>query len=111
MAKGVIAAAGGAVVTSLATIACCLPASMLAAAGLAGVASVLAGGHLWLTGLSLVFLGVGGAQAWRAKRCGAKPSPVAIGLLTLAVGVVLLVTLFPQVVAGFLADTMEWSQP
>jgi hypothetical protein len=84
---------------------------MLAAAGFTGVASLLAGGHRWLLGLSFVFLGAGAAQTWRAKRCGVKSSPIVLGLLILAGAVVLLVTLFPQVIAGFLADYFMRAEP
>lgn len=108
MQRGVVAAASGAVATSLATVACCLPTGLLAAAGLTWLGALLAGGYRWLLALSFVFLGAGVAQAWRARRCGTKISPVVLAVLILAAAVVLLVGVFPQVIAGFLADVVEW---
>ena len=100
-----IFAAVGAIGSSLATLACCLPVGLLGAAGVtASLAAVAQAGRPWLRGLSFVFLSVGFAQAWRAKRCGAKPNRLAMALLVVAGVVVLLVALFPQLIAGWLAD-------
>lgn len=111
MQRGVVAASGGAIATALATVACCLPTGMLAAAGLTGVASLPAGGHRWLLALSFVFLGAGAVQAYRANRCGTKPGRLVLTVLGIAAAVVLLVALFPQVIAGFLADYVMDAQP
>ena len=100
-----IFAAVGAIGSSLATLACCLPVGLLGAAGLAATAAgAFNAGRPWLLGLSFVFLSVGFAQAWQAKRCGVKPNPWVIGMLGVALGIVLLVALFPQLIAGWLAD-------
>jgi len=107
----IVAAASGAVATALATVACCLPTGMLAAAGLTGVAATLAGGHRWLLLLSFVLVGAGGVQAYRANRCATKPGRLVLTLLAIAAAIVVLVTLFPQVIAGFLADYVMGVEP
>jgi uncharacterized membrane protein len=102
--KGITAAIG-AIGASLATLACCLPVGLVGAAGVAAtLAAVAQAGRPWLLGLSFVFLGVGFAQAWHSNRCGVKPNRVALALLIFAVVVLLLVLLFPQLIAGWLAD-------
>jgi len=94
----------GAILTSLLTLGCCLPLPFLGAAGIAGASVFLAGARPWLLGLSVIFLGVGFFQIDRGMRCRARQSKTAIALLSLATIVVVLLILFPQVVAGILAD-------
>jgi len=94
----------GAILTSLLTLGCCLPLPFLGAAGIAGASVFLAGARPWLLGLSVILLGVGFFQIDRGMRCRARQSKTAIALLSLATIVVVLVILFPQVVAGILAD-------
>lgn len=94
----------GAAVASLLTLACCLPVGILAGFGLAGAAVLLTGARPWLGGLSVILLGVGFYQVRRGMRCGARPSVVSMFLLGLAAVIVVLAILFPQVIAGWLAD-------
>jgi hypothetical protein len=94
----------GAVVTSLVTLGCCLPLPFLGAAGVAGASVLLGAARPWLLGLSIIFLGLGFFQAYRGMRCRARQSKTAIALLTLATVVVVLLLLFPQVIASVLAD-------
>ncbi len=109
MQRSVVGAASGAIVTSLATLVCCLPVGLLGAAGGSAVAAfVFDAGRPWMLGLSLGFLALGFAQAYRAKRCGAKPNRLALGLLAVAVVIVVLAAIFPQVIAGFFADYGSW---
>jgi len=100
-------AALAAMMSSLLTLACCLPAGFLAAIGLAGLAVFFSGAQLWLLGASLVFLGLGFWQVHRGMRCGLRPRRGVVVLLGLAAGVFLLVVLFPQAVASLLADLQE----
>jgi hypothetical protein len=97
----------GAMFTSLLTLACCLPLPFLGAAGIAGASVFLAGARPWLLGLSIVLLGLGFFQVYRGMRCRARQSKTAIALLGLATVVVVLLLLFPQVIASALAD-MSW---
>lgn len=94
----------GAIITSLLTLGCCLPLPFLGAAGLAGASVFLAGARPWLLGLSVILLGAGFYQVYRGMRCRARQSKTAIVLLSLATLVVVLLLLFPQVIASVLAD-------
>lgn len=94
----------GAIVASLLTLTCCLPLPFLGAAGLAGASVFLAGARPWLLGLSIILLGAGFFQVYRGLRCRARQSRAAIALLGLATLVVVLLLLFPQVIASVLAD-------
>jgi hypothetical protein len=94
----------GAILTSLLTLGCCLPLSFLGAAGVAGTSVFLAGARPWLLGLSITFLGLGFFQAYRGMRCRTRQSKTAMVCLGLATVVVVLLLLFPQVIASVLAD-------
>jgi hypothetical protein len=94
----------GAIITSLLTLGCCLPLPFLGAAGLAGASVFLAGARPWLLGLSVILLGTGFYQVYRGMRCRARQSKTGIVLLSLATLVVVLLLLFPQVIASVLAD-------
>jgi hypothetical protein len=94
----------GAMLTSLLTLGCCLPLPFLGAAGLAGASVFLAGARPWLLGVSVVLLGAGFFQVYRGIRCRTRQSKTAMTLLGLATIVVVLLLLFPQVIASALAD-------
>jgi hypothetical protein len=94
----------GAILTSLLTLGCCLPLPFLGAAGFAGASVFLVGARPWLLGLSIILLGAGFYQVYRGMRCRTRQSKTAIALLRLATLVVVLLLLFPQVVASVLAD-------
>lgn len=99
----------GAMLASLLTLGCCLPVSFLGAVGIAGASVFLAGARPWLLGLSIILLGLGLFQVYRGMRCGTRQSKTAIALLGLATIVVVLLLLFPQVIASALADT-SWGK-
>ena len=96
-----------AALSALATLACCLPIAFAAGTASASLAMV-AGSYRWsFLAASVVLLAVGGVQlgqARRACRAGGRASPVFLGV---SAAIVLLVVLFPQVVAGLLADWMQ----
>ena len=99
-----ISASVGAILSSLASLSCCLPLGFAAALG-AGAASVfLTTLRPWLLGLSVILIGLGFWQQRRAKQCAVKGRVVGQVLLWSAVVVVLGMILFPQQIAGFLAD-------
>ena len=102
-----ISASVGAIVSSLATIACCLPLAFAAAIGAAGASAVLARLRPWFLGLSIVLLGFGFWQQRRARQCAVKGRIVGQLLLWTAVIVVVGMILFPQQIAGFIADRLS----
>jgi hypothetical protein len=94
----------GAILSSLLTLGCCLPLPFLGAAGIAGASVFLARARPWLLGLSIILLGLGFFQVYRGMRCRTRQSRTAIVCLGLAAVVLVLVLLFPQVIASVLAD-------
>ena len=98
------AASFGAMVSSLLTLGCCLPLPFLGAAGIAGASVFLSAARPWLLGLSVILLGLGFFQVYRGMKCRARQSRIALVLLGLAAVLVVLLLLFPQVLAGLLAD-------
>jgi hypothetical protein len=93
-----------AIVSSLATMACCVPLGFAAAIGTAGVSAFLLRFRSWFLVMSVVLIGVGFWQQRRAKQCAVKGRFVGQMLLWTAVAIVLAMILFPQQIAGFLAD-------
>lgn len=95
-----------AALASLATLACCLPIGFATAAATASVSMVVATHQRWLLGASVVLLMVGMVQLQRARRtCATRPYG-SIVVLAVSTVIVVLVILFPQVVAGVVADWM-----
>jgi hypothetical protein len=94
----------GAMLASLLTLSCCLPLPFLGAAGIAGASVFLAGARPWLLAFSIILLGLGFFQVYRGMRCRARQSKTAIALLGLATIVVVLLLLFPKVIASVLAN-------
>ena len=94
----------GAIVSSLASLSCCLPLGFAAALGAGTASAFLATLRPWLLGLSVVLLGLGFWQQRRAKLCAMRGRIVSNVLLWSAVIVVMAMILFPQQIAGFIAD-------
>ena len=102
----------GGIVTSLAALgsillasSCCLPVvPFLFAAGAAGSSAFFVKIRPFLIAASVLFIAFGFYQRWKAKRCRCKPSVLSAILLWLSTVVVVVFTLFPQVVANLLAD-------
>ena len=92
-----------AIVSSLATMACCVPLGFAAAIGAAGASAFLLRFRPWFLVLSIALIGLGFWQRG-AKQCAVKGRLVGQILLWTAVAVVLAMILFPQQIAGFLAD-------
>ena len=91
-----------AVIAALSTLACCLPFGFIGALGLAGVSVWAAKYRPWLMGAAVLFLAVGGWQLYRGKSCERR-SKASIITFWAAVAVVLMVLIFPQVIASVLA--------
>lgn len=99
-----ISAGLAAIVSSLATITCCLPLGFAAALGAGAASAFFAALRPWLLGLSVAMLALGFWQQHRAKQCAVRGRFVGNMLLWAAVVVVLSMILFPQQIAGFIAD-------
>ncbi len=94
----------GAAVTALATLLCCLPFGFAAATVMATLSTVVATRRLWFFGASIVLLALGCIQVVRARRTCTTRRSGSLIVLGLSAAVVILVIVFPQVVAGLLAD-------
>ncbi len=99
-----ISASLAAILSSLATITCCLPLGFAAALSAGAASAFFATLRPWLLGLSIVLLGLGFWQQYRAKQCAVRGRFIGSVLLWAAVIVVFGMILFPQQIAGFLAD-------
>jgi hypothetical protein len=98
-----LAALGGAVLAS----SCCLPlAPFLLAAGTAGSSAFFVKLRPFLLAASALSIGFGFYQSWRAKQCQCNPSLLSTILLWFSTIVVLMMILFPQVIANLLANVL-----
>ena len=93
-----------AVIGALSTLACCLPMGIAAAAGAAGLGVVLEPLRPWLLGSSVTLLGIGFVQLYRSEAACQRRNPVSTVVLLCSAMIVLVVVLFPQAVASFLAN-------
>jgi hypothetical protein len=92
-----------AVLSSLAMVSCCLPLGFAAALGAGTASAFFVGLRPWLLGLSVVLIGFGFWQQYRAKQCAVRGRLVGKILLWAAVVVVLGMILFPQQIASLIA--------
>ena len=92
-----------AVVAALSTLACCLPLGFLGVVGLAGLSVWAQSLRGWFLGLAITLLVVGFVQLYRGRNQCRKRSPLSIVMLWVATAIVLLVILFPQMIASLLA--------
>ncbi len=92
-----------AVIAAFSTLACCLPFGFLGALGLAGVSVRLQTARPWLLVGSFILLALGFVQLYRRRNQCRKRSPFSIALFWIAFGAVLLIVLFPQVIASLVA--------
>jgi hypothetical protein len=99
-----ISASMVAILSSVATISCCLPLGFAAALGAGAASAFFTTLRPWLLGLSVVLLGFGFWQRHRAKQCAVRGRLLGSVLLWAALVVVVGMILFPQQIAGFIAD-------
>jgi hypothetical protein len=92
--------------SALATLACCLPLGIAAAAATASLGAVMSEYRSWLLGGSAVLLVIGVVQLKRVRRTCATRTRGSMVILAVSTTIVVLVALFPQVVAGLIADWM-----
>ena len=102
-----ISASLGAIVSSLATMGCCLPLGFAGALGAAGASAFVQRFRPWLLALSILLLGIGFWQQRRARLCAVKRSYLSAVLLWTAVVLVVAMIVFPQEIAGFIADHLS----
>jgi len=96
-----------AAVSAVSTLACCLPLGGAAAFGLGGMLGVAAQYQEWLLPISGVMLALGAGLTWRSRKVCHRTSKISLVILGLSTLVVLLVLFAPQLVSGFLADTLS----
>jgi hypothetical protein len=105
MERGPFVSSIAALGSVIAAISCCLPVgTFLVAAGAAGAGRILAPLRPWLFGVSIGALILGFLQAYGRSHCSLRRNPATVLLLWIAAAMVLVLLLFPQLVAGFLAD-------
>jgi cytochrome bd-type quinol oxidase subunit 2 len=93
-----------AAVSALATLVCCLPVSIAAAAATGSLGAIVSRYRWWFLGASALLLVIGIVQVTRAQRACDTRTPGSMAILAVSGTIVLLVALFPQVVAGLIAD-------
>lgn len=101
-----ITASVAAIASSIASVACCLPVGLVGAIGAAGVSGLLPNLTPWLLGLSVVLLAFGFWQQRRATQCDRRSKAWGRVMLCFAAAVVSGMILFPQQIAGFIADRL-----
>ncbi len=105
MKRETIFAPLAAVLSTIAAASCCLPlGAFFVAAGFAGAAAFMSAARPYFLGLSILLLTFGFWQTYGRKSCPVRKNRAAVILLWAAAGLVLILFLFPQAIAGFLAD-------
>jgi ABC-type Fe3+ transport system permease subunit len=94
-----------AVTSALATLLCCLPIGFAAAAATASVAAVVSQLRPWFLGVSVVLVAIGFVQVYRRKSCE-RQSPATLAILWISAAIVVVVIVFPQAIAGVVADLL-----
>jgi hypothetical protein len=92
-----------AVIAVLSTLSCCFPLTFLGGLGLAGVSVRVQSLRPWLLVGAVILLGIGFIQLYVRRNQCQKRSPLSIALFWGAALIVLLVILFPQVIASLIA--------
>jgi hypothetical protein len=95
-----------AITAAIATMACCLPLGFAGAVGVGLASAFFTTLRPWLSGLSVVLIGFGFWQQYRAKKCAVRGRWIGNVLLWTALIVVVGMILFPQQIAGVIADRL-----
>ena len=91
----------------LAASTCCLPVlPFMMAAGMAGGSAFLSTLRPYLLAGSVLCIGCGFYQAWRAKKCNRRPRLLNSILLWVSAVFVVVSVFFPQLMANSLADLL-----
>jgi hypothetical protein len=99
-----ISASLTAIMAAVATIGCCLPLGFAGAVGVGLASAFFTTLRPWLLGLSVVLISLGFWQQYRAKKCAVRGRWIGNVLLWAALVVVVGMILFPQQIAGVIAD-------
>lgn len=98
------AAPAAAILAALSALACCLPFGLVGALGLATISVWITPLRPWLLGFAVLLLVLGFWQIYRRRnQCNVRRSRVSVALFWFALVIVLLVTIFPQLIANLLA--------
>jgi hypothetical protein len=94
-----------AVVTALSTLLCCVPTTFAAAIGTTSVGLFVADHQGWFLGASVLLIAIGAWQ-WRSarRRCSTSRARWSAIVLGVSAIIVAMVVLFPQILAGLMAD-------
>lgn len=101
-----VSASVAAIVSALATVSCCLPLGFAAAIGAGAASAFFQTLRPWLLGLAIVLIGFGFWQQRRARQCSVRGRWIGNVLLWCALVTVVVMILFPQQIAGLLADKL-----
>lgn len=102
----IVLAPSAAVLSALATLACCLPWGIGTALGALGLSVIFVKFQVWFLLISVLLLFLGLFQVLRKEPSCTKRSGVEIIMLSIAAAVVLAVVLFPQWMAGLLVGRL-----
>jgi len=92
-----------AVIAAVSSLACCLPLSFLGAAGLLAAGARMQALRPWLLGASIFLLIVGFVQLYLRRGQCLRRSRMSIAIFWIAAVFVLMLILFPQLIASILA--------
>lgn len=91
--------------SAVAVFACCVPLGVAGALGVLAIGSLFDALQPWFLGAATVLLALSAFQCYRAGRtCQVRRNRFSLAVLGLSATIVLLVLLFPQSVAGWIAD-------
>lgn len=92
-----------AIIAAFSSLACCLPFSFVGAAGLLGASARMQAARPWLLVASGVLLVIGFIQLYvRRNHCQTR-SRLSVAIFWVATAIVLMLILFPQIIASILA--------
>jgi hypothetical protein len=94
-----------AAIAALAAFACCIPVGLVSALSVLMLSSMFAPLQRWFLPAATVLLAVAAVQLWRGQRvCRTRGRRFSLIVFCLSATIVVAVLLFPQFVAGLLAD-------
>jgi len=92
-----------ALAAALSTLACCIPLGFLGALGLASFSLWISAFRWWILGAAVVLLAIGFLELYLSRGRCTKRSGVSVALFWTAVVVIIIVSLFPQLLANWIA--------
>jgi hypothetical protein len=92
-----------AVIAGLSTLVCCLPFGFLGALGLAGASVWIQAFRPWFLGGAAVLLALGFIQVYGRRGKCVRRSRLSVALFWIAAALVLVIVVFPQLIASLIA--------